>query len=253
MRGKSNLKLLTIPEVRERLAELKSALDPWDFLNKVEWLAGNISYSAITQMVKDDTVYSRTYKAYDPTTEEYGKTYTGEESIELFSGYVDSFEEALKEGYSFLFYGPNSTGKTYLAQWVLSCVIEEGYKGYYIHFKDYMEMYNAVVHRGTTHPALLKWIEKCDLLVLDELGKESKASPNVIGELERLLKLRTEARLPTIVVTNLFAEPDHPDEDCIIKRYGNSVLSVMHSRYKMLRFSHRVDFRKETRKVWGEE
>lgn len=161
------------------------------------------------------------------------------------------------EGYSFVFFGANGSGKTHAAVWLLCQAIDSGLTGYYTQFKDLYNLYNLVEYKEH-EPAdkdVLNYIRKATFLVVDELGKESLSGP-MVAFLEMLIKERTTYNLPTVFVTNVDMRW-HKDAtgrgnliNDFLKRYGNSVFDVVKGNYFVYEFSKQGNFRSKKRKVW---
>jgi DNA replication protein DnaC len=232
--------MMRIPEVQKMLSELKASIPEVEFWHYLQYLQYNVPVGELRTMMRSG-VDVREWKEMDPLTGKMGGLQT---DIELFERYVNGFHKAKRNGYSFLFYGPNSSGKTYLALWMLSAVIEAGNSGWFMHFKEYMNLFNdATYGKDVDNQKLLEHIYNCSLLVLDEVGKESKTSENVVGEFEHLLKHRDSHNLPTILITNLKMEQFE-------NKYRNSVRSLLDTKYRFIQFSRDGEFRKGKRVQW---
>jgi DNA replication protein DnaC len=167
----------------------------------------------------------------------------------LFYPYLASLDSTVMDkGYSFVFYGFNGSGKTHTALTILQRAVEVGLSGYYLDFKDLVNFYNkSEFSREYDSESLYKFILNCDLLVADEIGKESKVSDNVIGVFEQLIKKRQASRKPTILVTNIIFQ----DEKGGFKnRYGSSIWNALYDNYRIIAFDKNGDFRAKMREDW---
>lgn len=240
-------KLMSIPHIRETLTRVRSLYPDGEdgtdqFVQLVPYLQFGIPYGELLTLI-DEKLYPRKWAEFDPLTHKLSKPTT---SMNLFQKYSSS-EELFSHGYSLFFFGPNGSGKTLLALKILCSQIERGKSGFYLHFKEYMQAFNdSAIERDQDSIIMTRHIERCDLLILDEMGKESKVSANVIGELERLLKSRSANRKPTIILSNLPAVGDLSFE----QRYGNSVYDILMQRYKFIQFSKENNFRSKLREDW---
>jgi DNA replication protein DnaC len=127
-----------------------------------------------------------------------------------------TIEEVLKyEKGGFLFYGSNSTGKTYTAYAILKFRIlmeicrsveyrhpDKKDKKYFVYcqdlFNDLRESYNdPTINRR----AIIKKYSECDLLILDDLGAE-KITEFTSGNLRNILNYRDAHHKDTIITTN---------------------------------------------------
>jgi len=157
----------------------------------------------------------------------------------------EHIEKVLARSYSFLFYGANGSGKTHSAIQFLCTAIESGYSGYYISLRDLYLLFNEVSFKehSQTQADLLAFISTVDVLVLDEVGKETLSGP-VISYVEDLLKTRSTKPCSTIICSNIQV---HKKE--FLTRYGNSVWDIIRGNYFVYHFSADGDFRKQFRKT----
>ena len=141
------------------------------------------------------------------------KDYVGE--------YINNLEVNLKNGDGIFFCGSNGVGKT-----MLSCIIlKEAYRRRYmcrrISFARYIDLYtNSWGYENNVEEVdEYEWYKSCDILVLEELGKEidSKIAKPV---LEDLLRYRQENNKVTLVCSNLTPED-------FKQIYGNSIASLV--------------------------
>lgn len=162
--------------------------------------------------------------------------------------YVGNIERVLEKGYSFLFLGANSTGKTFTAIKILRYFLKAGYTGHYIKFRDLMRLVNkALTERGRKNnynERLLREIKAVNFLIIDELGKETGSRDHIAGEIEEILKNRDMGRMPTIVISN-----DEYEE--IENNYTVNIVGAFMRNYKVFIFDPRKDFRKVAREEWA--
>lgn len=239
--------LIAMPMIKDMLVQVRELYPPGEdgtdqFVQLVPYLQFNVPYGELLTLI-DEKIEPRKWAEFDPLTQKLSKP---TKSMGLFQKYSTS-EDLFTHGYSLFFFGPNGSGKTMLALKILCSHIERGKSGFYLHFKEYMQVYNdSSIARDQHSMTLTRHIERCDMLILDEMGKESKVSANVIGELERLLKQRSANRKPTIILSNLPAVGEASFE----QRYGNSVYDILLQRYKFIQFSKENNFRAKLRENW---
>lgn len=223
-----------------------------EFVSKVKYLKCNIPFDTLDALIGEEIMDKKCREYSIVEGSHKGKLELYED---IYQSYLDSVnEQVYRKGLSFVFYGCNESGKTFSAIHALATAIERGMSGYYIHFKDLLNVYNnAEFGRETGEVKLFRHILNCDFLVVDEIGKESSVTENVVGVFERVVKHRDEDSLPTILVTNV----NFPDNSGKNKspngfkgRYGNSVHNCLIKRYRVLQFSKNNNFRKKTRKDW---
>lgn len=167
--------------------------------------------------------------------------------------HLDAFIDLLLDsnellGRSFFFYGPNSAGKTFAACYILAHLIRN-YSVYYINWKDLYAIYNEASYKDNEDSVqLLNYIMNCDILVIDELGKEN-ISPSLLATLELLLKKRANSLLTTIICSNINIG-EHPlteESNEFIGRYGNSIFEALQKKYYFFQFSMKGNFRTKAR------
>jgi DNA replication protein DnaC len=161
---------------------------------------------------------------------------------------LDTF---LNKGYSLLFFGANGGGKTYSALLLLFFAIQSKRTGYYINSRELQSLYNKANYSSEAtelDKKRLQCLIDCDLLVIDEVGKEI-VTANYISSFEYLLKQRNSNLKSTILCTNLTIVP--PDaQDSLYRMYGNSVFNLLMERYRCFWFSKDNNMRTKTRVKW---
>jgi DNA replication protein DnaC len=168
--------------------------------------------------------------------------------------YVRHYKDVIKNGYSYIFIGVNGTGKTHAALWILHNFLKMGCSGHYIKFRKLMKLINRnIASTGKDRNEAERFLDeilKVDLLIVDELGRETGNREHIASEIDEVLKDRDMARLPTIVITNR-------DFDEIEDLYegGSSLISSAFMRnYKLFIFDPDNDFRKKCRQEnWFEK
>jgi DNA replication protein DnaC len=103
-----------------------------------------------------------------------------------------------------LFTGPPGAGKTHLAVGVLQALIDAyRVEGRFVDFTDLTLRLQATFARDSpiSTSAILQPLERCELLVLDELGSQ-KLSAWTRDVLYHLINGRYQRRLPTLFTTN---------------------------------------------------
>ena len=169
----------------------------------------------------------------------------------LFKDHVKSYmrnvDKVVERGYSFLFIGTNSVGKTYMAQKIIRRFLMLGYTAHYMKFRQLMKLINSVMTSNGKQKAekesLFNMISDVDLLVIDELGKETGSQDHISGEIEQLLKDRDSGRKPTIVITN----NDWTDLSGI---YSVHVIGAFTRNYRVLIFDPTTNMRIKARVDW---
>jgi DNA replication protein DnaC len=229
-----------------------------EFFHKSRFWQANVTYHDL-DVVMNQEIMERKVREYDLVDEKIiPKPLDGYE--ELFNDYIDNIAGAVYErGLSFVLYGHNEGGKTITAVHLLCTAIQSGLTGYYISFKDLLNLYNnAEFAREEDAMRLWRYVKDCDFLVIDEVGKESKVSENVLGVFEQIVKHRSVEVKPTVLVTNIrFPHDVEKRENGSVKktkgflgRYGHSIFNSLITSYRIIEFSKSGKFRQRTRREW---
>ncbi|MGN0700462.1 MAG: ATP-binding protein [Oscillospiraceae bacterium] len=131
--------------------------------------------------------------------------------------YADSFDGT---GSGMLMIGATGLGKTHLSLAVANAVIERGYSAIYGSVPELFRMMDNEQFRraeGDTMSLLLG----CELLILDDLGAETKSEYN-IARLYEIINARVNRGIPMIISTNL-----NPQQ--INERYQDRIWSRLFS------------------------
>ena len=112
--------------------------------------------------------------------------------------------QRIAEGQGFYIHGPNGTGKTTLACAAALICLRGGMS---VRFAVATKLLDALREFGAESRGLAEGLAKCDLLVIDDLGKEGAAAPRAAEKLFNLFNDRAnEATLahpkPVIVTSN---------------------------------------------------
>lgn len=211
----------------------------------MEYLRYNVPYEVAKELLfGDEKIYDKKVREWHPIEEDVGKPLSLYETF--YDDYVKNIDKVVENNYSLCFFGPNGNGKTFSALHALCKAINQGKNGYYISFKQLLNVYNNAYFGGEedgVDKKKMEFLKQCDFLVVDELGKESNKSENTLGVLEEVIKKRASFLNPTIFCSNLKV---HEGE--LLKFYGNSVFSAMLRDYRFFYFSPKQDYRKLLRK-----
>lgn len=161
-------------------------------------------------------------------------------NVEAFERYVLPFcekaRDAYKHGYGLLFLGENGTGKTSFISWILRHVCAETKHNAF--YTTALEIDHLYTHRNRDIVHRLDEVLERDFVAIDELGKErfregdSKARLHV----ERILKMRFDEQLPTLLATNANVEE-------LEGAFGKSLMSIIEGKYEVVEMKP-GDFRK---------
>lgn len=127
----------------------------------------------------------------------------------------------MPRGMGMILHGENGTGKTYLATLLLKDLIRAGYDGYFTQFNEMVDSYTRGWRDSEEEEWFIRRVVNAEVLVIDDIGKESKGRENVIGSLfDRVIRSRSAALKPTIITTNYTQEE-------VQTGYGGSVMSLL--------------------------
>ncbi len=137
--------------------------------------------------------------------------------LEMLKAYAENFTPYTN---SFFFSGGTGLGKTHLALAVLNKVTQKGYSVYYNTASSIIKQLEKE-RFGRSSDSLEEEMEKCDLMIIDDLGAEFSTafSEATINELINNAILTGK---PMIIISNLSV-------DELEKRYGQRVVSRLNS------------------------
>lgn len=222
-----------------------SSIDFFRYL--VPFLQYNIPYGMIRTLVIDDAkIYDKTAREFDPIEESFSQSF---DFYDKYGDYPKYFERAMKENWSMLFFGANESGKTFTSLYFLAQVVEAGYSGYYIPFQEFLFCHNRANFKSREESErLLEHLYSCDLLVVDEVGKESSTTDNVKSAFERLIKRREQLSYPTIFCGNVRFKKKKQEQTTFQQKYKYSVFNALMRHYRFFQFSKNNELRQRTRR-----
>ena len=150
--------------------------------------------------------------------------------------YIKNITKAASNPFGFLFLGKNGVGKTFIGLKILYYGVVNGFTVHNIELVDLLKLSRKTFNNDKEAELLLEEIGNVDILMIDEVGNESKRSPYVISELKSLYKKRVTAKKPTILITN-YSYPNFR------KIYGKSIDNMVRSYSRILDFSLAADVR----------
>ena len=169
----------------------------------------------------------------DKSFENFSLSYYRGESLENMTNifeyckkYVHDFPKDKKCG--LLFYGPTGLGKTHLSAAVAKEVAEKGFFAVYESAQQIFDCYDDC-RFGRRNFSDKDRYEKCDLLVIDDLGSECMTSYSK-AQLFNIINLRMVAGKQTIISTNKTL----PE---LKKEYGDRVFSRLLGEYRPMCFT----------------
>lgn len=166
----------------------------------------------------------------------------------LVQQYCEKLKEAFEYGQGIIFCGKHGTGKTALSTFVMKSALEQGFTVKFVSVAKIIDMIMKSFDDRVYRDNMLTMIERIELLVLDDLGKEylgakKQLNPLVQLTFDAMLRERVNHRLITIASTN-FAPQVVKDQ------YGDSVFSILYSVGKFVNVTGE-DFRIiKSKKFW---
>jgi DNA replication protein DnaC len=164
--------------------------------------------------------------------------------------------------------GSTGVGKTFMGALILKNALwysvvskkkYEDFTGYFITFKEYLDM----IFRKSKEPEVaekLSFIRNADVIVLDEVGAEvsnaQKGVPDFYrSEMDDLLRFRSNNLLPTIMTTNLTAQTFKESYKQYNTNNLNRVWSIIQGRYFVVEVCSTGDYRnkllnKQKKEFW---
>lgn len=143
--------------------------------------------------------------------------------------YVADFDNV---GGNLLFYGGTGLGKTFLSSCIAKALLDNGHTVLYqsaVHlFEDICA--DVLMRKGNNPDSqeLYRYLFDCDLLIIDDLGTETKTS-FITSEVYDILNTRMREKKSTLISTNLSIKE-------ISERYSDRVISRIISGYDVYNF-----------------
>lgn len=210
-------------------------------------VASNVPISyvfAFTEIGQEDE-----FEPIEKTVREFGRKNAKPTNLyeDWLVRYIDNIDTLVKtSGASLVLYGLDDVGKTFTGIHLLINALVTDMQGYYIPFyKNYKQLVEKVAYNKNSteqEERLLEYIQGCDFLVVDEIGKENVTDASK-AVLQELIKTRSLNKKPTILITNLRfnatvktgATTHYVNE--FENAYGSAVFTALSENYKILEFS----------------
>ena len=136
--------------------------------------------------------------------------------------YADNFKLMLEKRKGLVFFGPVGTGKTFYAACIANALLD---KGYPVMMLDFDRIRNTLQSSFEGRQEYLDSFHRCPLLILDDLGMESK-SEYMQEIVFSVVDARYKAGLPLIVTTNLTSEQLKNPKDITQQRIYSRILEM---------------------------
>lgn len=150
-------------------------------------------------------------------------------AYEVAKDYADSFDKALETGEGLYIEGTFGTGKTHLAAAIGMFLTE---KEYSVVMKTSFDLFEEIKksfdgENGTTEHKVMEAYKKCDLLIIDDLGKE-QCTDWSMSVLYSIVNYRYEAMKPIVITTNF--NNDDLIQTLTPKGFGSQKIKAIMSR-----------------------
>lgn len=229
-----------------RIEELFSKIDDLeDYLDKIYKCVKNSNAVKDVKSTKDLPQHNLSKKALCQTFSGFKVDLFSEDIVEKFGDdYINSKQSMERnlmdsdylinnitkdDAPNLLFYGDTGTGKTYMANCICNCVIEQGFTVRSYSIIELLDFINeALIIDRESNLAEYKMLTECDLLVIDDLGTESINS-FTDSRLFSILNSRILNYKKTILCTNM-----NPSD--IAKSYSPKIFSRLIESYKFNKF-----------------
>lgn len=185
---------------------------------------------------------------------------------EFLKSYISKFDQVMLNGYSIYFYGDNSRGKTHSALYIAYLLSKrlDDFTFYYTNTKDFYLKYREAFFSGREDSeetrTFIEAVRSCDLLILDEFGKEGNLTDTLLSSFEELIRLRSSMNYPTIICGNIRPHPREEDREIeegtsIHGKYGQSIYSAMLEKFRFLMYSSKQNknLREDNCRRWSLE
>lgn len=138
----------------------------------------------------------------------YNLTEENTEGFTLAKGYAEAFtlfkdDQEIQEKNGLLIHGPKGTGKTHLAAAIANDLMRQGVPVVFATMIDLLAKIKDSFDRkaGASEEDILRLYKTCDLLIIDDLGKE-QPTEWALTKIYSIINARYEDYRPIIVTTN---------------------------------------------------
>ncbi len=168
-----------------------------------------------------NTALNYTFDTYDQQIVNNNETLT--KAYKIAKQYVSNFPKFKYPNMALI--GNVGSGKTYMLECIANTLIRQGH---YVVFCSAFDMNNLFIKSINQNDAdLLEPIQKCDLLIIDDLGSEPVIQNITINQLLNIIEIRERNNLPYLFSSNLSL-------DELRDRYGERVSSRLFNKSKCL-------------------
>ena len=166
----------------------------------------------------------------------------------LFKEYLTHLDDMLADTTNVCMYGANGAGKTMIASILIKESYRRRYKSYMTTLANLISL-NFKADKTQDDYDILNYIKNCDLLIIDEVGKENfNKSLSNIALFEETLRNAVKVGQTIVICSNLPLE----GEGGIYEQYGASIESLISGEFIKLRFNendHRAEVSKKKKSI----
>lgn len=138
--------------------------------------------------------------------------------------YAQSAQQFINAGLGMIISGTPGTGKTLLAVLLLKNLLRQGYDCYFTQFNQMLDDYSSGWRDKDDKEWFVRRITNARVLVVDDIGRESKGRDNVATPMfDQVIRSRVANARPTIITTNYSKEE-------MQSGYGPNVMSLLAER-----------------------
>lgn len=168
---------------------------------------------------------------------------------DVVAGMINDPAKSASAGRSVLLSGNNGTGKTTAATTIAIKFLNLKLSVFYCTFPE-LHRFHTLSFHDELYGQLLQECLMVDLLIVDELGKETSVTGSVEYLADTYLKHREERFLSTILITNLSFNVLRGTQS-EAGRYGRSFWAMLRERYRLFAAHPKAkDMRIPSRKDW---
>jgi hypothetical protein len=121
---------------------------------------------------------------------------------DIFAQYANNFTANLANGSGLYISGEKGSGKTWAACAIIKAIAERGHTARFVEAPDLVERMSAELYSERSVQATIDNLSKVDLLVIDDLGKETMTARS-LSNIDRVINARYTQLKPIIITTQL--------------------------------------------------
>lgn len=160
-------------------------------------------------------------KVRDSTFDKYQATADNAYALKVCQRYVSAFDTMMERNQGLLFYGNPGTGKTFAAACIANSLLENLHSVVMTSFVKLI----ADLHGEDDEEGTIQRINRCDLLIIDDLGAE-RSTDYALERVYNIVDSRYRARKPMLLTTNLSLKEMQATNDIRYARIYDRIFEV---------------------------